>query len=74
LLTGTASYVVMRAWGGFYFIRETLAFQKIPLDSPPTAALSARVARWTFWSRFREPLDIISLLCSLLALYQIGRV
>jgi hypothetical protein len=74
LLTGTASYVVMRAWSGFYFIREMLAFQKIPLDSPPTTALSARVARWTFWSWFREPLDIISLLCSLLALYQIGRV
>jgi len=74
LLAGTASYVVMRAWSGFYFIREMLAFQRIPLDSPPTAALSARVARWTFWSWFREPLDVISLLCSLLALYQIGRV
>jgi hypothetical protein len=74
LLIGTASYVVMRAWSGVYFIREMLAFQKVPLDAPATAALSARVARWAFWSWFREPLDVISLLCSLLALYQIGRV
>jgi hypothetical protein len=74
LLIGTGSYVVMRVWSGIYFIREMLAFQKVPVDAPPTAALSARVARWTFWTWFREPLDVISLLSSLFALYQIGRV
>jgi hypothetical protein len=74
LLFGAASYVVMRAWSGVYFIREMLAFQKVPLDAPATPALSARVQRWMFWSWFREPLDVISLVCSLLALYQIGRV
>jgi len=63
-----ASYVVMRVWSGVFFIREMLAFQKIPLDSAPSAALSARVARWTYWTWFREPLDIVSFLCSLLAL------
>jgi hypothetical protein len=60
LLIGLASYVVMRVWSGLFFIREMLAFQKIPVDSAPSAELSARVARWTYWTWFREPLDIIS--------------
>jgi hypothetical protein len=68
LLIGLASYVVMRVWSGLFFIREMLAFQKIPLDSGPSAELSARVARWTYWTWFREPLDMVSFLCSLLAL------
>ena len=56
-----------------FFIREMLKFQNIPLDSTPSPELSTRVAKWTFWTWFREPLDIISLLCSLLALYWLRR-
>jgi hypothetical protein len=67
LLIALASYVVMRVWSGVFFIPEMLAFQRIPVDSPPSAELLARVARWTYWTWFREPLDIISFLCSLLA-------
>jgi hypothetical protein len=73
LLIGLASYVIMRVWSGLFFIRGMLAFQKIPPDSAPSAELSARVARWTYWTWFREPLDMISLLCSLLALYWLER-
>lgn len=73
LLIALASYVVMRVWSGLFFIREMLAFQKIPLDSPPSAELSARVARWTYWTWFREPLDMVSFLCSLLALSWLRR-
>jgi hypothetical protein len=73
LLIALASYVVMRIWSGLFFIREMLAFQQVPLDSPPSAELSARVARWTYWTWFREPLDIISFLCSQLALYWLNR-
>lgn len=73
LLIALASYIIMRAWSGLFFIREMLAFQKIPLDAPPSAALTARVARWTFWSWFREPFDVVSLVCSLLALYWLKR-
>ena len=67
ILIGLASYVVMRVWSGFYFIPEMLSFQKIPLDTAPTAELDARVSKWTFWTWFREPLDIISFLTWLLA-------
>jgi len=68
LLIGLGSYIVMRVWSGLYFIRERLAFQKISLDSLPSAELSARVASWTFWTWFREPLDLISFVCFLFAL------
>ena len=73
LLIGVASYMIMRVWSALFFIREMLAFQKIPPNSAPSAELSARVARWIYWTWFREPLDIISFLCSLLALYWLER-
>jgi hypothetical protein len=69
LLTGLASYAVMRVWSSVFFIPEMLEFQKVPLDSPPSPDLSARVASWIFWTWFREPLDIVSFLCFLLALF-----
>lgn len=73
LLIGLASYIVMRVWSGLFFIPEMLEFQKVPLDSLPSAELSARVASWTFWTWFRVPLDIISMLSFLLALYWLKR-
>ena len=73
LLIGLSSYIVMRVWSGLYFIREMLAFQQISLDSPPSAELSARVASWTFWTWFREPLDLIAFVCFLLALSWLRR-
>lgn len=73
LLIGLGSYIVMRVWSALYFIPEMLKFQKVPLDSPPSAELSAKVTNWTFWTWFREPLDIISFLCFLLALFWLNR-
>lgn len=73
LLIGLASYIVMRAWSGLFFIREMLEFQKVPLDSQPSPELSARVSSWIFWTWFREPLDIITFLCCLLALFWLKR-
>jgi len=64
----------MRVWSGLFFIRAMLKFQNIPLHSAPSAELSARVARWTFWTWFREPLDIVSFLCFLLALASLSRL
>lgn len=73
LLIGLGAYLVMRVWSGLFFIREMLAFQQVPIDSPPSAELSARVASWTFWTWFREPLDIISCVCFLCALSWLKR-
>lgn len=57
-----------------YFIREMLGFQKIPPNSPQSSELSARVARWKYWSWVREPLELLSFWCFLLAVYELGRI
>jgi hypothetical protein len=62
------SYVVMRAWSFAYFIPEMLRFQNVPLDQPRNAALLDRVSRWTRLTWFREPLDLITQICLLVAL------
>jgi hypothetical protein len=73
LVIAGISYAVMRVWSALFFIPEMLAFQKVSLDSAPSAELAGRVARWTFWTWFREPLDTISFLCALLALHRLKR-
>jgi hypothetical protein len=73
LLVALVSYIVMRVWSGLFFIPEMLAFQQVPLDAAPSAALSARVSRWTWGTWGREPLDVISFVCALLALYWLKR-
>ena len=73
LLIALVSYIIMRAWSGVYFIPEMLAFQRVPLDAAPSHELTARVARWTFWSPFREPLDLVSFACVVLALFRLNR-
>jgi hypothetical protein len=74
LLIGLASYAVMRGWSFAYFIPEMLAFQEVPLDARPTEELLRRVENWTFWTVFREPLDVISFACYLFALRAVGKV
>ena len=73
LFIGLASYVIMRVWSGLFFIPEMLAFQRVPLDAPASVELTARVARWTFWTWFRAPLDALSFLSFLLALLWLER-
>ena len=73
LLAGAASDVVMRAWSAVFFIPEMLAFQQIPAGAPPSSELDTRVASWIFWTVFREPLDVFTLLCALLALHWFKR-
>jgi hypothetical protein len=73
LLVTLAASRVMRVWSGLLFIPEMLALQKVPRDEAPSAALSARVARWTLWTWLRAPLDVIAFVCALLALYGLKR-
>jgi len=67
LLVGVASYVLMRLWSALYFIPEMLAFQGMRLDNPPSADVLSRVHRWTSLTWWREPLDVLSFLCAMLA-------
>jgi hypothetical protein len=68
LLIGAGSYIVMRLWSAVYFIPEMLCFQKVPLESAATPELLSRVKRWTTLTWLREPLDIITQVCLLVAL------
>jgi hypothetical protein len=68
IIIALISYVVMRVWSFAYFIPEMLKFQNVPLDQPPTAALLDRVRRWTRLTWFRQPLDLITQFCLLIAL------
>jgi hypothetical protein len=74
LFIGLASYLLMRVWSIYFFIPEMLSFQKVPLDSPPSEEFMARVAQWTTLTWYREPLDGLSFLSFLLALYWLKRV
>jgi hypothetical protein len=74
LLIGFTSYLIMRVWSIFFFIPEMLSFQKVPLDSTASEELVARVAQWTTLTWYREPLDAISFLSFLLALYGLKRL
>lgn len=69
VLTGLASYTLLRLWSGLFFIRDLLASQENPSYSVSAAELSARVAGWTYWTWFRGPLNLVCFLCVLLALY-----
>jgi hypothetical protein len=73
LCIGLGSYLIMRVWSILFFIPEMLSFQKVPLHAPPSEELMGRVAQWTFWTWYREPLDAISFLAFLLALYWLKR-
>ncbi len=68
ILIALISYVVMRVWSFAYFIPEMLRFQTVPLDQPQSAGLLNRVSRWTRLTWFREPLDLITYFCLLIAL------
>jgi hypothetical protein len=68
LLIAAGSYIVMRLWSAVYFIPEMLRFQKVPLESAATPELLSRVTRWTTLTWLREPLDIITQVCLLVAL------
>jgi hypothetical protein len=58
LLIGLASYIIMRVWSGLFFIREMLAFQKIPLDSAPSPQNSQRESLGGHIGRGSESLSI----------------
>jgi hypothetical protein len=72
LFLALAFYLVMRVWSALYFIPEMHAFQQVPADAPTSADLSKRVSDWTFWTWFRETLDVAALLCALRAIYRLG--
>ena len=56
-----------------FFIPEMLAFQQIPAGAPPLPRARHACRQLIFWTVFREPLDVFTLLCAPLALHWFKR-
>ena len=70
LLAALASHAVMRLWSAFDFIPKALAFEKAA-----PGAVSEKAARaWTARSRWRLPLDLVTVGATLGALIEAARL
>lgn len=56
LLVAVASHATMRIWSAFDFIPKALAFEK----AEPGAETEMSARKWTWRSRFRFPLDLLT--------------
>lgn len=70
LLVALASHAVMRLWSAFDFIPKALAFEKAEPDAFDEQAARA----WTARSRFRLPLDLVTVTATLWALVAAARL
>jgi hypothetical protein len=70
LLVALASHAVMRLWSAFDFIPKALAFEKATPDAFDEAAARAWIAR----SRWRLPLDLVTVTATLWALVAAARL
>jgi hypothetical protein len=73
LFVGIGAYAAMRLWSATYFIPEMLAFQQVSPAGAPTLELLARVDRWTTFTLWRAPLDLLALAAFTGALVRLAR-
>ena len=53
-------YGIASALSGIYFIKEVIAFTKIPPDAPQTPELLRRTKFWLKWTSIRDVLQILT--------------
>ena len=53
-------YGIASALSGSYFIKEVIAFTKIPVDEPQTPELLRRTKFWLKWTSVRDVLQILT--------------
>ena len=70
LLVALASHAVMRLWSAFDFIPKALAFEK----AEPGVFDQAAARAWTARSRWRLPLDLVTVTATLWALVATARL
>jgi len=69
LLVALSSHAVMRLWSAFDFIPKALAFEK----AGPEAFDEAAARAWTARSRWRLPLDLVTVTATFSALLAAAR-
>lgn len=68
LISAFACFAVVAGLTGGYFVREILAFAKMPATTPLTPALEKRAAQWLKWTTARNVLQAVSLGLLIIAL------
>lgn len=68
LLFTLVSFLLVVIPTATYFVREILAFAKMPADTPATPDLLKRSKTWLTWTTSRNLLQLISLLTLIMAL------
>jgi hypothetical protein len=60
IMLGLASYALTGILSGMYFVREVIAFTKIPPDAPKTQELLWRTETWLRWTTIRDVLQLFA--------------
>ncbi len=60
IIGGLACFVTTGILSGVYFVKEVLAFSKMPADSPHTPELIRRTKRWLRWTTVRDILQLLA--------------
>jgi hypothetical protein len=60
ILATLACYGLTGILSGIYFVKEVIAFTKIPVDAQQSPELMARVKFWLRWTSIRDLLQILA--------------
>lgn len=60
IIGGLVCYVITGILSGVYFVKEVLAFSKMPVDAPRTPGLIQRTKRWLRWTTVRDILQLFA--------------
>jgi len=58
IIGGLGCYIITGILSGIYFVKEVLAFSKMPVDAPRTPELIKRTKRWLRWTTIRDLLQL----------------
>jgi hypothetical protein len=60
VMAGIACFGLTGALSGMYFVKEVIAFTKIPVDAPRSEELTARTRTWLRWTTIRDVLQFLA--------------
>lgn len=60
ILASIACFGLTGALSGMYFVKEVIAFTKIPADAPQTPELLGRTRFWLRWTTVRDVLQFLA--------------
>jgi hypothetical protein len=67
IIAALACFGLTGALSGMYFVKEVLAFSKMPVDTPKTPELISRTRSWLRWTTVRDLLQLLAAIFTTLA-------